>query len=96
MAMKLAINYVRPRPETGAATCGSSNRRMENAGMSVTNAARENPLSIEEGFYIFSSYLMVANGKRSQTAESEQNASDLVEASRRPQSAWTRSDALRL
>jgi hypothetical protein len=47
--------------------------------MSVTSAARENPLCVEDGS-IFRSYLMVADGKRSQTAEPEQNASDYVEA----------------
>ena len=49
--------------------------------MSVTNAARENPLSIEDSFHIFSSYLMVADGKGSQTTEPEQSASNFVEAS---------------
>jgi hypothetical protein len=29
MEMELAIDYVRPRLEVGAATCGSSSRRMD-------------------------------------------------------------------
>ena len=73
MEMKLAIDYVRHRPEVGAA-CGSSSRRMENPGMSVTNAARKNLFCIEDGCYILSSCLMGENGQRSQTDDAEQNA----------------------
>jgi hypothetical protein len=80
MEMKLAIDYVRHRPEVGAA-CGSSGRRMENPGMSVTNAARQYPFCIETGRHILSSYLMEEDGQRSQTDEPEQNASKPMEAS---------------
>jgi hypothetical protein len=74
MKMELAIDYVRHRPEVGAAACGSSSRRMENPGMSVTNAARENLFCVEDGCHILGSYLMGEDGQRSQTDEPEQNA----------------------
>jgi hypothetical protein len=79
--MKLAIDYVRHRPEVGAAARGSSSRRMENPGMSVANAARENLFCVEDGCHILGSCLMGDDDQRSQTDEAEQNASKLVEES---------------
>jgi hypothetical protein len=81
MEMELAIDYVRPRLEVGAAVCGSSSRRMENPGMSVTNAARENLFCVDDGCHILSSCSMGEDGQRSQTDEPEQNASKPMEAS---------------
>ena len=81
MEMELAIDHVRHRPVVGAAACGSSNRRMGNPGMSVTNVARENLFCVDDGCHILSSCLMVADGKGSQTDEPEQNANNLMEAS---------------
>ena len=81
MEMELAIDYVRHRPEVWAAACGSSSRRMENPGMSVTNAARENLFCVEDGSHTLSSCLMGEGDQRSQTNEAEQNASKPMEAS---------------
>jgi hypothetical protein len=79
--MEPAIDYVRHRPEVGAAACGSSSRRIENPVMSVTNAARENLLCVEDGCHILSSILVGAHVQRSHMGEPEQNASKLMEAS---------------
>ena len=79
--MELAIDYMRHRPEVGAAACGSSSRRMENPGMSVTNAAREKLFWVEDGCHILSSCLRGEDDQRSQTDEPEQNASKPMEAS---------------
>jgi hypothetical protein len=81
MKMELAIDYVRHRPEVGAAACGSSSRRMENPGMSVTNAARENLFCVEDGCHILSSCLMGEDDQRSQTDEQEQNTRKPMEVS---------------
>jgi hypothetical protein len=81
METELAIDYVRHRPEVGAAARGSLSRRMENPGMSVTNAARENLFCVDDGCHILSSYLMGEDGQSNQTDEAEQNASKPMEAS---------------
>ena len=79
--MEPAIDYVRHRPEVGAAACESSSRRMENPGMSVTNAARENLFYVKDGYHILSSFLMGEDGQRSQTDEAERNARKPMEVS---------------
>jgi hypothetical protein len=81
MEMKLPIDYVRPRPEVGAAARRSSSRRRENPGMSVSNAARENLFCVEDGCNILSSYSMGEDGQRSQVEEPKQNARKPMEVS---------------